>query len=155
MSKLPWLILIKNIFTSRWVLKTLFKFPSLKQFIKFSLVGLVNTLIDFIIYFALTRLITWFADYYLVANAIAFAVAATNSFYLNKYWTFQSKDKRQITFQYFKFLLVSIFTLILVEAFLYLFVNYLGMFDLYAKVLVIIISLISNFFLNKLIVFKT
>ncbi len=153
MSSLSWFVLIKNFLSNRWIVKSFLKFPSFRQFIKFSLVGILNTLIDFLIYFALTRVFPWFLENYLLANAIAFIVAATNSFYLNKRWTFNNKAKA--TFQYIKFLAVSVFTLALVEISLYFLVTQLGIFDIYAKIIVLILSVISNFFLNKFLVFKT
>ena len=155
MSNLSWLLVIRNFLSNRRIFKTFLKFPSLGQFVKFSLVGILNTFLDFSIYIFLTRLIPWFGINYLFANGLSFIVAATNSFFLNKYWTFGNASKNQMFFQYAKFFLVSLFTLIIVELFLYLLVNYLGFYDLFAKILVLIISVVSNFFLNKTLVFRT
>lgn len=134
--------------------KYLLKFPSLKQFVKFSFVGVINTLIDFVVYCALTRLIHFFAVYYLMANAISFSCAVTNSFILNKRWTFKDLSKEQLHLKYLKFFLVNIFSLAIVEILLFLLVNKLGIYDLFAKVIVLLYYVVSNFFLSKLWVFR-
>ncbi|OGY89707.1 MAG: hypothetical protein A2927_00105 [Candidatus Komeilibacteria bacterium RIFCSPLOWO2_01_FULL_45_10] len=130
------------------------RFPVLKQFIRFSLVGVISTLIDFLVYFGLTRLIVWFGHYYLVANAISFTLAVINSFILNRHWTFADGSDRKLHFKFIKFFIVNFFTLIVVELSLYYLVEHLLIYDLFAKILVLLISVISNFCLIKFWVFK-
>lgn len=130
------------------------RYPSLKQFIKYSITGVLNTLTDFLVYFGLTRLFAWFAHYYLVANGISFTMAVTQSFFINKYWTFRFLDKKNLHFQYLKFFLVNIFTLTVNQLILYWLVDVLEVYDLYAKILLVISSVIINFTLIKFWVFK-
>jgi len=146
------ILLLKNLIFRTPLFSKLFNLPSFGQFIRFSVVGLINTLIDFLVYFGLTRAISWFGEYYLAANALSFVAASTNSFFLNKNWTFgnQKKDRGQ----YFKFIAVVAFTLLLSEVVLFFLVNRLGIYDLFAKILVLIVSVVSNFFLSKFMVFK-
>ncbi len=73
--------------------KTLFSIKNIqinlfKQAVKFGLVGVLNT--------ALTLFIIWllysvFKTNYYTANAIGYLAGFTNSFVLNKIWTFESK----------------------------------------------------------------
>ena len=56
-----------------------------RQFIRFAIVGVGNTLIDI----GLLNLLIYCHWGVLGANTAAFIVAATNSFFLNKYWTFE------------------------------------------------------------------
>lgn len=130
------------------------RFPTLKQFIKYSFVGVLNTITDFFIYFLLTRLIYWFNENYLVANAISFTCAVTQSFFINKNWTFQNKGDHNFHFQYLKFFLANAFTLLVNQLILYALVDWLNIFDLYAKILLIISSVILNFTIVKFWVFK-
>ena len=130
------------------------RFPTLKQFIKYSFVGVLNTITDFFIYFLLTRLIYWFNENYLVANAISFTCAVTQSFFINKNWTFQYKSDNNFHFHYLKFFLANAFTLLVNQFILYSLVDWLNIFDLYAKVLLIISSVILNFTIVKFWVFK-
>lgn len=63
------------------------------QFIRFSLVGVLNTLID-IVAFNLFMLCFPARDVALlvVYNSLAYALGALNSYTLNKYWTFQRRQ---------------------------------------------------------------
>jgi len=126
------------------------KYPILKQFIKFCLVGFSNTVIDFLVYLILTR---FFLIYFIIANIFSFLIAATWSFILNKYWTFRNKEKR-IKSQYIKFLIISTLGLILNTFFLYILVSYWGFYDLLAKAIAIIIVLFWNFGMNRFWTFR-
>ncbi len=125
----------------------------MKQFAKFVMVGLVNTAIDFFIYFSLTRGTEFFNQHLLSANVIAFSVAATNSFFWNKKWTFRDQSKKYHT-QYAKFLIVSIGGLILSQIIFVFGVHYLKISDILTKLAAVIIVTFWNFALNKLWTFR-
>ncbi len=61
------------------------------KFIKFTLVGILNTLIDFVVLNIL--LITFgvgtYGRRYLVFKSLSFLVAVINSFFFNKHWVFE------------------------------------------------------------------
>jgi len=126
------------------------KYPSIKQFIKFGLIGLLNTFIDLIAYVFFTRVLFW---HYLVAALLAFVIAATSSFILNSYWTFEvTQDKFKQ--RYVKFFLVALGGLCLTELFLYILVDKFFWHDLWAKILTVLIVVNWNFFLQKYWTFK-
>lgn len=124
------------------------KYPGTKQFAKFVMVGLVNTAIDFFIYFSLTRGTEFFERHLLSANIIAFSIAATNSFFWNKKWTFRDQGKNYHT-QYSKFLIVSIGGLIIAQLIFVLGVHYLKISDIITKLAAVVIVTFWNFALNK------
>ncbi len=124
--------------------------PSVKQFIKFSLIGGFNTLVDLAVYVFFTRIVYW---HYLSAAIMAFFLAASCSFLLNKYWTFKV-NHQSFSGQYFKFILVASGGLLWTLFFLYIFVDHLHWYDILAKVLTIIIVMNWNFWLQKLWTFK-
>lgn len=126
------------------------KRPALAQFIKFSLVGASNTLVDFGVYLLCTRAI---GVYYLVAHGISFTTAATWSYVMNRKWTFRDTTSRVQT-QYIKFLLVSVVGLGLTSLLLYLFVHHLQIHDVIGKALAIPLVLIWNFSINRLWTFR-
>src|SRR5437667_1804854 len=68
------------------------------QFVRFCIVGSLNAIIDFLVLNVLLWAYptgnTWRVLGY---NSVAVLLAATNSFFWNKYWTFQ--QRRPITFQ--------------------------------------------------------
>lgn len=122
---------------------------TLKQFIKFSFIGLLNTFVDLIVYIFFTRVLFW---HYLIAAFFAFVIAASLSFILNSYWTFVLKDK--IRQRYLKFFLVALGGLFLTEIFLYILVDIFFWHDLWAKILTVLIVVNWNFFLQKYWTFR-
>jgi len=131
----------------RWVAER----KGVRQFIKFGIVGVGNTTVDFLVYILLTRYLGLF---YLIANAISFIIAATLSFTINKFWTFRDGRRHVIKGQYAKFLLVSTIGAFLAEGTLFLFVHYLSIHDLFAKLLVVGVIVFWNFFANKYWTFR-
>ena len=121
----------------------------LGQLSKFCLVGLGNTAVDFTIYISLTRGWEFWLYYYLGANLIAFVVANIFSFVVNKSWTFKNKEYSSYHWQYLKFLIVSLGALVIVEITLFVFVDWLGIYDLVGKVVGIVLSLLWSFAIHR------
>src|SRR5262249_27740199 len=77
------------------------------QFFRFCIVGTSNAVIDF----GFLNLLLWLyptSDTWVTLgyNSIAVALASTNSFFWNKYWTFQQRNR--VTFQeIFRFIVVA------------------------------------------------
>ena len=61
--------------------------------VKYGLVGVTNTLA----YFAVYAICVHFGMWYLAASALAFAVGATNSYLLNRNWTFRVSSGHSTT----------------------------------------------------------
>ena len=122
------------------------------QAVKFGLVGVLNTLIDYAVY-SLLVLIPFFHEHYLLAQVIGYSCGLINSLGLNKKWTFQQKerlDKGQLV----RFVLVNLLALGVSSGLLYLLREGLFM-NLYgAKLLATAGSQIVNFVGNKLLVFR-
>ena len=76
----------------------------LKKFLKFGVIGVLNTLVDFGVFFVMDRWVigegptlvllgrTVAAGLY-ISNAIAYVTANIHSFVWNKLWTFQKRDR--------------------------------------------------------------
>ncbi|MDD5341307.1 MAG: GtrA family protein [Patescibacteria group bacterium] len=121
-----------------------------RQFLKFCLVGILNTIIDYGVYLFFSRAL---GLYFLYANIVSVLVAMTFSFFANKYWTFGNFENK-LASQYLKFFLIAIFYFILYNAIFYFSVKYLNVFDLLAKLVAIALGLFWNFFANKYWTFK-
>lgn len=128
---------------------------SIRRFVKFGIVGVSGTLIDFSITW-LCRDILGLPD--LIANAIGFVVAATTNYILNRIWTWHSTEKN-VGVEYLKFFAVSVIGLLLNTLILFL----LKGFDLFdnpdlnfwsAKVGATLIVMLWNFFANNFFTFK-
>jgi dolichol-phosphate mannosyltransferase len=82
--------------------------PWLSKYIKFSAVGVVGAVINSAVLWTAHEI---FFVYYLWAAVLAFCVAATSNYYMNRRWTYRSKGK--LPKQYSQFLAVSVCGLVL------------------------------------------
>jgi putative flippase GtrA len=62
------------------------RMPVVEQFLKFGAVGVTNTLLTFVVFTVLLKVL---GVWYVVASALGFAVGACNGFLLNRSWTFR------------------------------------------------------------------
>lgn len=66
------------------------------QFVKFGLVGVLNTAVDWIVYFLLVNFVFLEVSQKPVAKLISFVVAVVNSYTWNTIWTFREEYKKTI-----------------------------------------------------------
>ncbi len=124
--------------------------PMVKQFMKFGIVGVINTLIDFTLYSILYSI---FHVYYLYANIGSFSIAVTNSYILNRRWTFRS-DNPAWRSEAAKFLIINLIGLALSEALLYVVVEHLHVHKMLGKIFVIMVVMIWNYFGTRFWAFR-
>ncbi len=120
------------------------------QLIKFSVVGATGYVVNLSVFTALVAL----GDmHYIPAAILAFCVAVTNNFLLNRHWTFRAKEGHA-GFQAARFLTVSLvalgFNLIVLE----LLVSVAGFEKVAAQALAILAATPLNFIGNKLWSFR-
>jgi putative flippase GtrA len=121
-----------------------------RQLIRFSLVGVVNTLVHFCVFYVLY---SWADFYHLLASAAGFCVAVTNSYLMNKFWTFNSLDT-DIRKEFSRFFIVSLIALCINLMSMALLVERFQIAPPLAQLVTIIITLAVNFTGNKLWSFK-
>jgi putative flippase GtrA len=119
-----------------------------KEFIKFSIVGGICTIFDFLIYLFLTRLFSFWQRNFLWANFLSTSLSATLNFFLNKYWTFKNKSLEVLP-QYIKFWVVVIGGIILYQIIFAFTVKSFKFYDLLGKVIATLIVWILRFIFNK------
>ncbi|MDP2683925.1 MAG: GtrA family protein [bacterium] len=134
------------------------KNPSIIEFLKFAVVGVIGTIVDFSFYALLTRV---FGVYYITATCISVFLAIINNFFLNKYWTFNKGQSGKAKTEYIKFFVVSIVNYFLNVGITWYIVEkttseavFGSSEDFFAKVIAIGIVLFSNYFGNKYWTFK-
>ncbi|MBO1580482.1 GtrA family protein [Bacillus sp. XF8] len=120
----------------------------MKKFLKFSLIGVLNTLITIISYIFLIKI----GMNYLIANCFAYLIGVANSYYWNKNWVFESKNKDLSLF--FKFLTVNLIVLTFNTISLFILVDKLFINKFISQIFSIGVGMIMNFFLNKLWTFN-
>ncbi|MEG1559745.1 MAG: GtrA family protein [Clostridia bacterium] len=153
---------------------------SIIQFIKFMLIGVINTLIDLAV-FTILRLVfnvgedqAWLLT---VFQAISFSCGVLNSYLFNTLWTFKEEHKKKSKKEFWLFVLVnigsflvSVLVLYLSRAFIFegtqlaqnvangavfgIKLEYSQTVDILSKLVATPIAMIVNFFGNKLFVFK-
>jgi len=121
---------------------------SIDEFIKFVLVGLLNTGVDVAIFFTLT----WLGTPYVAAQVISYSCGAANSYLLNKFWTFRSSGLSYA--EIVRFTVVNLVSLGISIAVLALLHDSAGMDLVSAKAGATVCALAANFLGNKLWVFK-
>lgn len=119
-----------------------------KEFIKFSIVGVSNTLITLISYNILISL----GINYIISNIVGYAFGTINGFIWNKKWVFKSNKQSSILFV--KFIIVNLITLSFSTMGLLILVNNLNSNKVVAQIMATFITLTINYTLNKLWTFS-
>lgn len=123
------------------------------QFIKFGIVGVSNTLINYAVYFILV----YFGVHYLAGNAVGFFVSVANAFYWNNRVVFRRQEGRgrNLLHAFVKSLIsYSFSSLFLTSVLLYLWVDCLQISPYLAAIINLAITVPLNFVLNKFWAFK-
>jgi putative flippase GtrA len=136
----------------------------IKQISKFVVVGFINTGIDFAVLNALMFSTKIYSGKWLILfNSISFTAAVINSYFLNKYWTFKSKDSKESkTKEFSQFLIISIIGISINDAIVYGLATFTSpLFGLpkelwtnIAKIFATLASMTWNFIGYKFVVFK-
>lgn len=121
-----------------------------QQIIRFSLVGVINTVLDFCIFVMLYRVGGLDP---LLANTIAFSVAVTNSYLLNQRWTFHSPDHGLSLAAYGRFVVLNTGGLLIGTLAILLLGRFMPLE--FAKIIAAGLTLLWNFTSSKLFVFNT
>ncbi|MFD2705773.1 GtrA family protein [Salibacterium lacus] len=122
---------------------------NLGKFIKFGLVGGLNTFIDFTIFF----LLSYVGIPYALCQAISYSCGVVNSYLINRQWTFDLEDKKNKK-EFFRFLVVNGGTLLLSILLLQLGYQYLGWALVFAKVIATLGGMGVNFIFSDRWVFR-
>lgn len=126
--------------------KTIDKFILL---IKFSLVGVVNTISSLMIYYTLL----YFNIHYNIAIILGYIGSSVIGYFLNRIWVFQAR-KNSFSSSLVKYYIVYISALLLNLICMHLWIETLNISNKLAPLLTLCITIPYNFLLSKLWVFK-
>lgn len=121
----------------------------IKQFIKFSIVGFGNLLLDAGL-FALLRYFSVFPE---LAKALSFVVTASLSYYFNRRWTFRSKEPA-IFVQYARFVAVAVVGLLINTGSFSIYLRLFSLPEYLSFLAAAATAVIWNFLVNKFWTFK-
>ena len=130
-------------------LKELIKNNDLIKLIRFSIVGVGNTLVNWGIFFILNA----FGVYYIISNIIAYTIATINSYIWNSLWVFKYGQGLNINTSV-KFFILNLVGLTVNTTIMYILVDILNFNKFIALVLASVVVVIMNYTINKLWVFK-
>lgn len=120
------------------------------KFIKFGVVGLSGTAVDFFFTWICKEKLKWNK---FISNSIGFSIAATTNYILNRIWTFESISP-EVGREYLSFFTISLIGLVLNNLFIYLFHEKLKINFYLSKAFAIALVSIWNFIPNYLFTFK-
>lgn len=124
-----------------------------KSFIRFAIVGVINTLVTIAVNTVCNNV---FHLHYKVSWVIAYAAGVTNSYIMNKLWTFESKGGSNSgkAKEILQFVAVNLVSLAATTKGLEFFIQNMGINKNLAQFPTIVISQFINYFGYKLWVFK-
>lgn len=129
------------------------KRDSVIQFLKFSIVGLSNTIVSYLVYAALL----FIGVNYIAANIVSYFAGVINSFYWNNKYVFDNErsDLSSLISSFSKLLASSAFTgLIINNILLYFWVSVLGISSILGPLLNLFVTYPLNYILSKYWAFK-
>ena len=125
------------------------------QVVRFGLVGVINTLVDFGLFNVLYHFV---GLPLLAANSLSVAAGIANSFIWNKHWTFSAGGRGRLRHEVITFALISVIGLLLNNAGLHVLTSLTGNMGILAlnaqKLVASVISMTWNFVGYRLIAFR-
>lgn len=142
-------------------------FLKYKEVLLYVLFGVLTTLVNFIAFGAFSYILG--DNFYLISNAIAWIISVVFAYITNKLFVFNSKSlaPKILLKEFSQFLVVRIFSFVIEEFGMWLFIDILG-FDTYSfekfgfkitgqiitKILLAVIVIIINYFFSKFLIFR-
>ena len=142
-------------FLARWM-------PSIWQFAKYAAVGSFNSFLDLGILNFLSAIFGIYHGLWLAFfNVISFSIAVTNSYFWNKYWAFEQRNKLRAS-EYWYFISVTFIGALINTAIVYILTTLIGspggispaLWENIAKIIGVPAAILWNFFGYKFFVFK-
>ena len=134
----------------------------MKQFIKFGIVGISNTVISYVLYLMFLKVFEGFQIFngydYFICSLISFVLSVLWSFYWNNRFTFKLEENesrsgaKSLVKTYISYSLTGV---VLHNILLYMWVEHMGISKELAPIINLLITIPLNFVMNKLWAFKS
>ena len=116
------------------------------KIIRFSIVGGIATLIDFIFLYIFKEFLNMDV---IIANTLSFIISVTYNYIASIVWVFDINKEKNKKIQFILFILFSIFGLVLNNIILYILTDIFNMYYLISKVVATLFVMIFNFVTRK------
>lgn len=120
------------------------------QLILYGICGVLTTLINIFVYWLCTRIFSWPV---VISTVIAWVIAFLFAYWSNRNFVFRSKNPN-ILKEFTEFFTCRIATGILDVIIMYIFVDMLGLYDVFIKTASNILVIILNYIASKLFIFR-
>ncbi|MEK9154159.1 MAG: GtrA family protein [Patescibacteria group bacterium] len=127
-------------------------FQKYAQFARFVIAGGLAFVVNIVVLYTLTDLLR---IYYLISTVGAFLVSFLASFTLQKFWTFKDNSRDQLHLQLPLYLGMQIFNLGFNTGLMYVFVEYLHIWYIFAQFVITAFLAAVVFFVNKKYIFRS
>ena len=121
----------------------------LQQLAKFVIVGVINTAIDWILYFILDE---FFHINPLIANIFSFTASTTYSYFASMSWVFHPTREKTRRRLFVEFVILNLIALGLTEILLFVMIDQFTWDSMLAKIISTFITMIFNFITRKLFI---
>jgi len=123
-----------------------------KRPFRFVVVGIANTLVDFIVFFFFHNIL---GIYYTLSQGFGYSFGVLNSFIFNKIWTFESKvNKKKTAMEFIRFIIINALSLFVSMYGISQLVSVMGINVYIAKIIVTLLTQLINYLGYKIWVFK-
>ncbi len=119
-------------------------------FVKYGIVGVLGLLVDMGVFYIMNKKLN---INYVFSNIISSSLAVIHNFVLNSYFTFKMTDKKLNRF--FRFYLIALGGMVISTGLLVLFIDILGIENMLAKFISILLVAFIQYFLNKNFTFRS
>ena len=121
------------------------------QFVKFLIVGGIGAIINLLVLFSMTEFLN---IYYIFSEVIAFFIALTHNYIVNKLWTFKENFSDKSFQKYLQYVIVSLISLCINLSILFILSDLVKLWYIFAEIFAVMISSLINFFGNKFWTFR-
>ena len=124
-----------------------------KEMIRYLIIGVLTTVVNYVAYWVCTRLVG--ADE-LTANWIAWVAAVAFAYVTNKLYVFEShtSSMKALLIEMFNFVLARVVSLFADQAIIWLMVKKMGLYDMFCKLVSNVVVIAMNYVFSKLVIFK-
>ena len=131
------------------ILERLFS-PEIVRLIRFTLIGGINTAVDYGVFFLLHTLLSVGS---LIAQVISFSSGVICSYFLNRHFTFKAQNK-MTTSEVIKFVILNLIAMGSSVLVVWICETYLGISPYIAKLASMLVSFTINYIGNRFFIFK-
>ena len=134
--------------------KRLLDHPCIKPFyklFKFGIVGVMNTVVDFLVYTLLVSVLGW--GLY-ISQVVSYSCGMLNSYVVNRKWTFSTKNGF-FSKELVRFILLNLSTMLLGMIIIWVCTEHLMLHKLIAKLISTVLVLVINFLVSNFWVFRS